>query len=1702
MCVQRNSGDRFTVLMECTVDGIPQKNNDVSLNSNLTPESATRINLCRAIPLVKIMRKKGQGGKEVMGVHNRTQVKGSVAYHQGINVSDVDAIVTDLGNHGAYAAFVAVQPSAEVAIPVFVLSDAQFKDLLKLKAPTLRVTLTPSNGIPPGSRSMKIDNGVVSSLEKKEDVIGTRAQRFSNVSAVKIIITLHLSCYHLTFNRLHLEKVTITINIDYSNFRLNKNGTMKFSRQVLLPADEHLTRFKHTYLRMEKAVFKSGNLENEKSTLGGKALFFDEKNRNSIDIIAEEAARNGVCALFVALDPGESYRLPVLVLDNSQLEILKSCHYCAVSLTPMRRQEYSKTIHEQSVSYAEVAQPGNQGKASPYRTSTRVNIGEYHEGEEKKGLWKIMKSFLNTAEPKVRGNFRRILHNNCNWFPSSGNLDSFREAIDLLAISEASDYPDREMDEIQKQVLCHMKSNNYKIDIVLLSYAITFFCKRPYQNTKNNWGSLVQGFNNLNVSADCTPLCHVLGDHVSDAYNPCAALLHFASNYLEGLKNGQCTYNKDDTENIILKLVWLEVFHCGMPFDWKKFVGFISPGSFLPISLSVSSLRTIVAPEQFYSLGLFVQPTASESCTFIETVHKEIMTKATEAQLTLIIVDPHTATTKAWVRKVCTESIGEETCHRFLECLRCLRFSNDNDRWKFELITSLVRSFSARNMLRLDIFCVGIEHPDRMLCREIIINLLRLKLQDPSTLHHSSRSMTMVDFEGLMKSNICNMLASRPLFTPMQTFVRANMNVSASMGKKIRLLSTVYTSLISVSDVEVGDITTFIITAFEEALDAPNESKQNFSAPEAAFQVAQKHEDVFISGPVDAIAALVVKKYIKSTQLPKEPRCLLKLPLGHLREGTLSSRLATSLTTRLCEIFNDVESACSLHSDLCTEFSMPLLGILDTILFTALQKWNPSGVLDIFRLSPSCLTLLSKDRTLRENPSIESKFGGFKHYFINWNSSADITSLPLGDIDIVRSHYDLSKWEAIERLFGGRLVPVSSLNENICLFDTLMSSINTSFHLSSLKGGDNNSSYQSILDVLRQYDCGTDDTSGCTCILKACAMIVDNSVFSVKKSHSICSIQTLSADLDNFREQFDIHIQTAAYFLKADCKLFSNSIGLGTWRSIKVEDFLARIDCAHRTLQKVLTCQGDGVFASVHKTIECLSEPGGMSILNREDFNINVSLLLACPTLNVDETQRDLFSIMSSLDSVTKPLGAFVRCCKQMNFSFTSEDKNFIELETIATLLDSHDCHALEVLQYQDLARKLVNFFSSGIETTEKNVEHCVSTLDKLAACMAIFRTIADNSDVWTFVREMKWFGKDGLQQFYSEFNNTTNKLLFATYESNVLDSLEPTVCFLSHVGSLYEECDMNVFIQSLVHAFEYDLNSRTRRQDVYQIVQENISNIRGWFDNGVDDITAIFSRFDATWRTGEFAICDGSLCLFYKHNEDELRLLGTELDDFALQLGFVQHDNEEVSSQIMSFLDQLQLFHKIVASQLSFVNAGYVRNDLDQFRHRVNQDLEVAKEIFRESKRLVAKCEAWKATIRNKYPLSTLFWNGDLRSLYDAVVSVEKNYDEIIPALSILTPLRSLSSSSANTSNTIDTIQECMQVVRDDSFDKNESWIEIVSKFVKVFFDKVSVQYLKPMPKVRRTGITLHFLDGCNEEKERLGLFVMAHVYRVRIFC
>lgn len=1307
--------------------------------------------------------------------------------------------------------------------------------------------------------------------------------------------------------------------------------------------------------------------------------------------------------------------------------------------------------------------------------------------------------------PQVRDGLRDILFEGCNWFPGDGDLKLFAKAVDLLAIAKGSERSDAEINEMYNQLYSHMKRAGFHLDIGLISFAVIFLGTLKSQNgQKVKRGELLlsieECLKKVPWSHESPSLLHIFRIQKIPTSDPCSPLSQFASKYLQRL--AKKPEDKQHDLTVVIKLLWIQSHHCGVPLNWANYIHHFNEMSFQPpLADSLCHMHLFFDSASFHSLGLFIQSSLECSCDFIEDMCRRAGYEV--GQRSIIKIDPAAsqAITSEWIRKVFLRCIPEELCARAILCLNSLHFYRNGKQLKLTLFSSFAASFCKTDLSRLGFMmdCIDVEHSYYSISREVVKKML---ISSMSSYDYCSETSYMkrnqqrpsinlsVLAEVLTTNTLGNLFGSAQLFASLRDYIPRNMNWSErrTVEGNIRVLGALYEKLAYAAEVEHNEIQSFIINTLESGIGS---RRAKCCMIEGIFTVATELERIFIPFQgMDCrqkIATLVIEKYITS-EVSRNPDCLLKLPLSHRNEDTLLSCLMSHLTATLCKHLHDFEHATLVYCELRGKgASESLIRLLNNVFLSAIKAWSPKGVLEIFQLS--CLSRLNDGMMTGElRGAIGTKFQGLQPLLKGWTKSSHPgpEALMLKDIEDVLHIYDCEKWHSIEDLTGEDLIDASTLDDILSQFDGLVSTINN--HLCLTES-------QTMLDILRRYECHVQDAAGVANLLTKCNMIVDPSYrCEVVQMYSIASIQHISNQISAFRRDYGSHFETASYFLGVDCQLFSQSIEFGSWDDIQIEKFMGKVSSASASLQSLLSCKGaTGLLSTVSSMVAMFPENCGSDLLDSAFIKNEISLLVACPSFKIDKICGDRFCLLSSLINVTKPLKSFVDWSKQIRFQFAHEDQSFGELEKISQKLQIHlydDSTEFTFQDYQRLAESMIVILRAS-EDEDMETEELAFAVDQYASFMNIFEALALASEVWIFVKEMHWFGKEGLRQFYTEFSNTTNKLLFAPFESSVLDSLDPIVRFLSLVGSLHNVSKVCTFCESM-KTFEYDSFSRNQREDSLQVVQQNITNIREWFDNGFDDMQAIFSRFVYVWESGKFMVKDSKLCLSYCNEEEEDFLTGPKLDEFAQQLGFVQHENKSVSDKIALFLDQLQIVRKVVTSLNQVISQGYRTVEVLDHLTDVNQDLKAAKEILHESEQLVTESIAWRNKLREKYPISTLFATCDHRLLYSAISADDKELGIIILMLSVMIPSKDLDSLQTSV---LFGARVCLDLMA-----KNEkgTWVDIVFKFLSDFHEQVNSIRFCEDAKAIQNGITRHIIHVEDTLEDFVFLFVITNAYNV----
>ena len=177
-------------------------------------------------------------------------------------------------------------------------------------------------------------------------------------------------------------------------------------------------------------------------------------------------------------------------------------------------------------------------------------------------------------------------------------------------------------------------------------------------------------------------------------------------------------------------------------------------------------------------------------------------------------------------------------------------------------------------------------------------------------------------------------------------------------------------------------------------------------------------------------------------------------------------------------------------------------------------------------------------------------------------------------------------------------------------------------------------------------------------------------------------------------------------------------------------------------------------------------------------------------------------------------------------------------------------------------------------------------------------------------------------------------------------------------------------------------------------------------------------------------------------------------LVDFMHNLGFIQHESDEITRKIKSFIEIYQVLKKMLFHQLQIIAFG-IKVDFDSFSFSLNKHgLQHANELLTESFELSTKSKHWVNVMRCKYPSSLLFWMEELQSLHELLIS---NMSSTLES-AVLNDLVSLASVSFPTE--LDHSQKCKAAVKIIKEIDNAAclpWFELVSQFLESWRSELS---------------------------------------------
>jgi len=1494
--------------------------------------------------------------------------------------------------------------------------------------------------------------------------------------------------HHLSPTLHHTKQVEYTLNIEDKNS--GDGQTLQLTKFATLFIDQDPSEFEIQSLLVRQGVLHEGKIINQKVKdlkSDSPVLYFSSdahQDQGTFKTIASESAKYKVPALIVTQDPGIAHTIPVFVFDEDEMRDLISFDTALISITVLGNSKEDRRGTSESAraspsitdSYAVVARNDSVGR--------QAEINDASEGEkESEGLFKfIRRGFSNLIfTPKVRPALKKIFE---GW--SEDGLESYNAALVQLKMAIADDDRYAEIGEIRKQLLEYMSGRDSN-GIMLIAFSCQYLIEIPFNkdHAKNVRRAIVECISRLEM-VSTFKLSDATKSSYSKGFDPCESLMRFISNRLQFL--GSTRKKVDEIvalQDQIPRLVWIHNHHCGKKFEWSRLLDLIRcRPQLLRSGLFCENLEAQMGQVELRSLVFFSQTSLRGICDVItEYVQRGVQGRE------MIQLTP-TLDVKHWIIKIVkSKRIDEALCRGFVECMQFIQFTWENEILKKKMATSIVSSFCHQNTRRLPILWqfVDVEHYDRTHFQETIIKILETGLCATSW-----ESIKPDDVKCLFDSCVSSFLGSKKLYKPMDQYTSRLMKQKwYKFEDKINFLGAAYSNFANVADVGFEDISKFVLYSLHIGL-----TSARFC--HLIFKLAACNADLFSEQVNDeCVAESVAELVIRKAQFSSSDD-IRGINFMDLQAGRLMKCLTSQLSQSLCDkCGKDIERSACLYNDLFCDAKPSLNSLLNEVLTSTLQQWDPKKVIDILCFSSTTLGAVS-DFFCRNagDANVHSSGTTIREIFEHFNNGVRTNGIKLRDINVSLEYYDPKKWNAIKNITGFEVATKIELGQALREMDEACDEINKTFSIPCTSGE------LSLLDIFKRYECNVNSDIGIAGILNEC-----NELDSSHLKHTLSSIKNLAQTLTEFLARFHQQIGTLSYFVdvKVDCDLFYESIKFGSWTCIGIDEILGVVKNAEIFLTDLGKSLKRDPLRAIKNAVDLITNaptaPRDLRVIGmlRKSF----SLVAGCPTIAVDLAEQHTFTFVSSLVAIMEKLHIFVSCSRQFQFQFVTSDDSFENLDKISNEIKSNDTSHIDIDTARAYARTIVDIFSISCETLDdvelgRAVDGCVSLF-------AIFENIRNSPDVFIFVREQGWSGEEGRQQFYAEFGNVTNKLLFAnsdSFESNVLDSLEPAVRALSILASLQDESSLQTFMSTIKGSIDAGANSRELLKSNLETIQQNIRSVREWFNDEIDDATAIFSTFKNVWDTGAFLCEKNILCLSYESGDGKVNVSGSDLEDLVQQLGFVQHEDEQVGSDITTFLDNLQLLKKVVEIICNSERVGYSKGDIAKFIHRINEPLSSATILLTKANQMLKECNTWFEALEKKYPLMTLFSVSDLRVLHGAIVNflTEPCNDElnvIVPTLATIVPPTMLVTLRGDI---IAFCTECLVAMETDFLEEKLTWLEAVSKFIEVWHNKLGKPRYSKSSNGTRSGIFLHSFDCESRSKDLMIVGAMNFVYKVRI--
>jgi hypothetical protein len=1004
--------------------------------------------------------------------------------------------------------------------------------------------------------------------------------------------------------------------------------------------------------------------------------------------------------------------------------------------------------------------------------------------------------------------------------------------------------------------------------------------------------------------------------------------------------------------------------------------------------------------------------------------------------------------------------------------------------------------------------------------------LIRESLDADLTSSSNESSPSIHDVSGLMASSTAPYLSSLRGGDALKKFSMKAMRSSSPFDLKLRFSGDIFEFLSSTRTESIQGRKRVVM----ECIRAAREKVGTSELLQTAFSVAAEQPSIFCHDTDNTLLIQVSKLLCSDNEcraLLNEPELLLRLPLGDTSSartslyGCLMDELQETLELECLE----PETACRLFLAATSfrEGSPPCsihVGLATDVFSAFFSRWSPTDVNDFLSLSYDTLDLLfkcfdvsseSESMPPSDSHRMEQCRERVRLIVSTWSTDYDNEALTKSYLDRVLEQ-DNKCLQLLATIAQAELPEMSHIRAKSQACAELTNSISQ-----LLQGSEDTVSLEAIFNG---YNCDVYPASSLHRLLTGYGWLEESrGGFSECNGSSmeplLCHLRDdAAAGLDFYKTNSET-LMICNFFLRTPSILFPSFLRDELKGPVTLESLSRATQDAKASLLKLVDPGSD--YSIIRHAVSTITAGG--STVDHE-----TSVLLACGELELSTELMESFLIVAALAEITESLQRFVDCCRQFKFAVTS-DPAFEDLSSVVQEISGNTAGSPSMQDCLTASDRLCSILPIDNAGSGDSLPDIRSAAREHLPALSLLGCFSLNSEVWSFVREMNWFGREGLKQFYEQYSNVTNVLLgnTASYEMSVLSAVEPTVRVVSAVGGLHQEPTVAGLLNEL-HAHKDVVaffESGAGPTDIVQ-VQTNLSQIRDWFTVGVDEIAAVHVTFDVVCKSGEYCLLptepnqaappsgmpDGNekpvLTLRYTAKEKARTLQDKDLNSFIQHVGLLQHENESTAASVSAFVEQYQILSTAADNIMYMDSIGFSESGRDTFSCMVgDRYIGHARELLSDSEAATRTCQAWLKMIRSTHYVSLLFWTDELLEIHElakqAVNAMDVEEDPIVRKLANM--LTRLSRGSVSFAQLLVVVNATIEARKQDQRRQESSWLVDVSMFLDSVHRALSAPWERAVNESKGSSrIVLHTLACTSAEILELSLRVLQDVYKDRL--